>query len=583
MESESETPSINWPDSGRNVPSQASHSQNNLNGTDPEEESRSEVNGTHRTAVANNVEGGIENANRSFLTHQEWSILKRECVRLRTFDDRFSADFLSPLALAGAGFFYLGSADQVQCAFCRGVIGDWEVNDDPRREHLRLFPSCPFILGLPVGNVSGGEPPTPVPSLLERSGSLPVNSSRGRGFDVSTRFTPQFSDAIPDTDLDSHINSELNGLNGESLEELGITKHRAPRYAMYATKDARLKSFNHWPSHLKQTPLMMAQAGFFYLGVHDHVKCFHCDGGLRNWEPNDDPWLEHAQWFPHCGYLILVKGEDYIKQVAESAPSPSGAMRCSRWNPPPLPLVACPRSAPREVSEEELCTLLDSVIAQTVLNMGVDVSRVKQAMQYKIRTTGHAFNTVDSLLEAAIEVQHYSEHRHALEDTNYETVEWARSRPSTTTNTTDTTTSNSLSESSSWEDATVPEPIPSSDSLASTLSVRPEVSMELVEETVVEAEGTPPVSEETQCPSPKRNDESHASLPSSETNRTQVLEEEIRRLKEARLCKVCLDEDVSVAYIPCGHIVTCVLCAAALDQCPLCRNNIKGTVRVFFS
>ena len=127
--------------------SKASHSQNNLNGTDPEEESRSEVNGTHRTAVANNVEGGIENANRSFLTHQEWSILKRECVRLRTFDDRFSADFLSPLALAGAGFFYLGSADQVQCAFCRGVIGDWEVNDDPRREHLRLFPSCPFILG----------------------------------------------------------------------------------------------------------------------------------------------------------------------------------------------------------------------------------------------------------------------------------------------------------------------------------------------------------------------------------------------------------------------------------------------------
>lgn len=32
----------------------------------------------------------------------------------------------------------------------------------------------------------------------------------------------------------------------------------------------------------------------------------------------------------------------------------------------------------------------------------------------------------------------------------------------------------------------------------------------------------------------------------------QVLEEEIRRLKEARLCKVCLDEEVSIAYIPCG-------------------------------
>lgn len=42
----------------------------------------------------------------------------------------------------------------------------------------------------------------------------------------------------------------------------------------------------------------------------------------------------------------------------------------------------------------------------------------------------------------------------------------------------------------------------------------------------------------------------------------QILEEEIRRLKEARLCKVCLDEEVSIAYIPCGHIVTCVQCAA---------------------
>lgn len=61
-------------------------------------------------------------------------------------------------------------------------------------------------------------------------------------------------------------NSRLNSLIGESLEELGITKHQAPRYAMYATKDARLKSFTHWPSHLKQTPRMMAEAGFFYLG-----------------------------------------------------------------------------------------------------------------------------------------------------------------------------------------------------------------------------------------------------------------------------------------------------------------------------
>ena len=48
--------------------------------------------------------------------------------------------------------------------------------------------------------------------------------------------------------------------------------------------------------------------------------------------------------------------------------------------------------------------------------MGVDISRVKQALLFKIRTTGTSFSSVDSLLEAAIEAQHNSEHRQAMEE-----------------------------------------------------------------------------------------------------------------------------------------------------------------------
>lgn len=33
-------------------------------------------------------------------------------------------------------------------------------------------------------------------------------------------------------------------------------------------------------------------------GRNDDVKCFCCDGGLRCWESGDDPWVEHAKWFP---------------------------------------------------------------------------------------------------------------------------------------------------------------------------------------------------------------------------------------------------------------------------------------------
>lgn len=35
-----------------------------------------------------------------------------------------------------------------------------------------------------------------------------------------------------------------------------------------------------------------------YAGKRDTVQCFSCGGCLGNWEDDDDPWKEHAKWFP---------------------------------------------------------------------------------------------------------------------------------------------------------------------------------------------------------------------------------------------------------------------------------------------
>ena len=48
------------------------------------------------------------------------------------------------------------------------------------------------------------------------------------------------------------------------------------------------------------------------------MKCFFCDGGLCNWEADDEPWTEHARWFPECGFLKQVKGTTFIKNVRVS-------------------------------------------------------------------------------------------------------------------------------------------------------------------------------------------------------------------------------------------------------------------------
>merc|ERR1719158_172597 len=61
------------------------------------------------------------------------------------------------------------------------------------------------------------------------------------------------------------------------------------------------------------------------------------------------------------------------------------------------------------------------------------------------------------------------------------------------------------------------------------------------------------------------------------------LESENARLKEQRTCKICMDSEVGVVFLPCGHLCSCVLCAPSLRDCPVCRTNIQGTVRTFLS
>ena len=50
-------------------------------------------------------------------------------------------------------------------------------------------------------------------------------------------------------------------------------------------------------------------------GYGDCARCFYCGGGLRNWELNDNVWVEHARWFPKCAFLKQTKGQPFIDAV----------------------------------------------------------------------------------------------------------------------------------------------------------------------------------------------------------------------------------------------------------------------------
>ncbi|XP_061177607.1 uncharacterized protein LOC133186369 isoform X2 [Saccostrea echinata] len=145
------------------------------------------------------------------------------------------------------------------------------------------------------------------------------------------------------------------------LDPLGINFDK-PKYPAYAVYSTRLSSFDGWPSHMAQTPREMARAGFFYAGYGDYARCFFCGGGLRNWDRTDEPWMEHAKWFPRCAFLRNNKGDKYVARVQRRHQEQEAGLQPSSQLPPPV-----------ERDEE-------TAIAQALREMGYNNQIIQRAM-----------------------------------------------------------------------------------------------------------------------------------------------------------------------------------------------------------
>ncbi|CAG9860343.1 unnamed protein product [Phyllotreta striolata] len=415
-------------------------------------------------------------------------------LRLASFDNWPASNIVTPESLALAGFYYLKQGDNTQCAFCMGVVRAWEPGDDPDREHQRHFPECPYVVAIIN------------PRIQERNSTNSNSNSQ--------------------IEKDHFPNVNVVG-NEHNLDELGVQAHKGPKKASFATVEARLRSFTGWSEDLIQTPEQLANAGFYYEGTGDQVRCFHCDGGLRHWDPQDDPWTEHAVWFPDCSFLKLVKGQDFITACS---------LRRSMLTDSERPTIQKSQTTARrrrEVTERELQSYLSSPQALAALSIGLNVERVKRAIREKLEQTGRVFSKPDALVEAALSLQHEEEDP---SDTNQ----------------------------------------PSEGPYSYINAVCRSSNEVNSDRELPESSQTSPVED---LPSPTK----YAKCEPPEECREVSLEEENRKLKEARLCKICMDVEVGIVFLPCGHLATCVNCAPNLEDCPVCRSTIKATVRTFLS
>ncbi|KAM6363203.1 baculoviral IAP repeat-containing protein 1 [Pluvialis apricaria] len=186
--------------------------------------------------------------------------MRNEQNRLKSFLSYTSHSSWSLTEMAAAGFYHTLVKSSVQCFCCGLVLFTTKVRHTPYQQHKKFCPTCEFVLGKEVGNISK--------------------------YDIRVQ------------------QSE---------------KNPAEHAYRYSTEDARLQSFDGWPFYARETkPDALARAGFFFTGKKDTVQCFACGGCLGNWEDGDDPWREHAKWFPECEFLQSEKSSEEIKKYIET-------------------------------------------------------------------------------------------------------------------------------------------------------------------------------------------------------------------------------------------------------------------------
>ncbi|KAH3746498.1 hypothetical protein DPMN_180906 [Dreissena polymorpha] len=54
---------------------------------------------------------------------------------------------------------------------------------------------------------------------------------------------------------------------------------------------------------------------------------------------------------------------------------------------------------------------------------------------------------------------------------------------------------------------------------------------------------------------------------------------ENENLRSEIMCKICMDRDACVVFLPCGHMATCEVCSKALRKCAMCRAVIRRTIK----
>ncbi|KAM9269929.1 E3 ubiquitin-protein ligase XIAP isoform 2-T3 [Cariama cristata] len=319
----------------------------------------------------------------------EWA---QEHHRLGTFVEFPLGCPVSASALAQAGFVYTGESDKVKCFSCHTTVEGWAPGDSALETHKKLSPNCKFItestflennIHPPSQNyqhrTENGSSNSALPGVGDQvacfccGGKLKKWEPSDRAWSEHKRHFPKCffvlgwdvgnvpSESIPAELADSGLNNAQHPMN--------------PSMAKYGR---RLQTFLTWIYPVDKEQL--AEAGFYSIGNGDHVVCFHCGGRLQEWKENEDPWDQHAKWFPGCRFVRKEKGLEFINNVH---------------------LRDGCRDSTTEAAEGTILPkddLLQNPLVQSAIDMGFSLSEIRNTMEKRLQMSGESHTSVEDLV-----------------------------------------------------------------------------------------------------------------------------------------------------------------------------------------
>lgn len=394
-----------------------------------------------------------------------------------------------------------------------------------------------------------------------------------------------------------------------------------------ASQHHRLTTFVDWPHDHAIHPYDLAAAGFYYLGQNDSVRCFKCSISLHNWDPDDTPWGEHMKWSPQCPLVLQRFGSRQRQQKEQLAPRPNAIPQerypspqntpqfqrqeqnrfpivsghrlvhpgWSRQQNPPAqavsnvgrpqdPLVgkqphqwqtqsiATPQESahmtngrPEDSTSESSanqrkqrsCSPRGSTTMELknerLSEMGFTKQQIDDAIRAQVAATGSNFASHADLVSALLDTQGQQQ-RNPVNHQQQQPME------------------------PGCRSASPPPPI----------RIPPNFPISLLEENHnftgrnCSSAVTSPTTSLVDVASLRRSFSDPAAQRFSDSGE-ESLEEKLERMQEERMCKICMDAEVSVVFLPCGHLSCCVGCANGMNSCPMCRRAIHDKRRIYLS